>query len=466
MKTRVLFVDYSQDPFQPHPQHFFAPLDIGYCFSVLERAGCETSYLDLRIEPLKLEALIEKIKRISPDILLLKPGVSSVDFILRLSYALSDCIEHIYCYGPSATLCPGIFLFPGSPVKACLLGEIEHTVEELVSAVRASSAVRDIKGIAYFDEDDNAVRINSRELIQDLDSLPFPRHSIFINKKYMFRYPLKIYKRIRLAYILSSRGCPSKCIFCSVLRRSSYGEAYRARTPENVVGELELVSSLGFNTAYFLDDNFSYDKERTVRICQGILQKGLQKKISWIAQCSIASLDEDSVKIMKEAGCSTVCLGIESANDKVLKALGKGIRLNDIIRVSGILKKYNLLMVAFFIIGSPSETSSDILDSINLCRQIRPDMLQLHYFSVYPDSPISSGTMMPQMSAPYCYSASSNFSNVSEEKLQVLYKHFYKSHYFSVQSIRGYFRNQFLTSLINWKEFIPFYLKGIRYILS
>ncbi|MBM3245699.1 MAG: radical SAM protein [Candidatus Omnitrophica bacterium] len=422
------------------------------------------SFFDLRVDRLSPDEVINMLSKEPPDVLLMKPAPSTKDAIIKIAASLKDRIRFIYCYGPTATLWPEQFLYSGSHITGCLINEIENTVLDLARHIKEGADIGSLLGTAYFRKEDNSVYRHERELIVDLDSLPLPRHDIFSDRRYSLGYPVRIYKKMKVAHILSSRGCPEACSFCSVLRRSSYGKAFRCRSAANIIEELKKVVSLGFNTVYFMDDNFAYDRHRVVDICAGIIKEGLNRKIKWVAQCSVKSLDEETIKIMEAAGCSTVCMGIESANKKTLEVLSKSMDQKEVFDTVAKLKKAKVMIVAFFIIGSPSETIADIRKSIKFCKKINPDMLQVHYCSVYPDTKLFNANSLIKFSAPYECDPISNPSQINSRTLKRLYNHFYRSYYLDHITIFNFFKKQFIFYLINWRGKISFCFKSIAYI--
>ena len=464
--NKIFFIDYSQNQTACHPQHFFAPLEIGYCASLLEKYGWDVCFLDLRVHVQPQAAILSMIEKLKPDILLCKPIPETRDFIIQIAQQVKCFVPYRYCYGPAATLWPDMFLYPGSPITGCLLYEIEYTVCELAQTIQAGNAVCGVNGIASFDEGAHAIISQTRALIDHLDALPFPRHSLFVDKGYSFEYPLQTRKKIQPAYILTTRGCPEACAFCSIFRRSSYGKTYRTRSIKNVVDELEKVIALGCNTVYFVDDNFTFDTERAQTLCYEMIQRNIHKKLTWAAQCSVKSLNENVIKMMKQAGCSTVCLGIESASEKTRMMLGKTIAYKAIIDSIQCLKQERIMIVAFFMIGCPGETAEDVLDSISFCKKIAPDMLQLHYCSIYPDTPLCKTYTSVKHTFPYRFDADSNISNIPDTELDELYHYFYRAYYVRFQPVLQFVRKQAFVSFINWRQKIPFYVKSIKYILK
>ena len=409
MKLKILFIDCSQNTQLLHPQHILAPLDIGYCISLLENKGHEASFLDLRLKDYNFSKIISIIKKENPDLLLIKPGYHSIGLAKKIAGASKESVSNIFCYGPLATLSPGLFIGKTTGIDLCILGDIEYTILELSDKISNNESTCDVIGTAYFL---NHIVRKERSLISSLDKLPFPRQELFFDKGYSFYYPVNMLGRARPGFVISSRGCPHNCSFCSILERVSYGKKYMARSAANVVDELEYMEKLGYNVIYFIDDNFGVDRKRVVDICKIIISKGLHKKMKFIAQARIDGLDDGLVKNMKNAGFSTLCLGIESGSDKILKRINKSITREKIIHVMRLLKKHGIWSVGYFIIGNPGEEQSDVLKSMKLVRIIMPEMLQLHSFKIYSDSPISKQYKLDTYLDPYEICSSANLSQI------------------------------------------------------
>ncbi len=176
-----------------------------------------------------------------------------------------------------------------------------------------------IKGIAYRDKDTGQVkRTSPRGLVDDLDRLPPPSRDLFDN------YSYKKYYSGRFGYkttaIMTSRGCPFACDFCS---RPVFGNEFRARSASKVADEIEEVISLGYNRIWFADDCFTLNRKRLIEVCDEIIKRGL--KIGWECLSRVDTLDSETADKMKQAGCVRMFFGIESGNDSILKIMKKQI---------------------------------------------------------------------------------------------------------------------------------------------
>ncbi len=212
---------------------------------------------------------------------------------------------------------------------------------------------------------------------EDLDSLPFPlRNPISIERSY---HPLLGKRTIP---VLTSRGCPHTCLFCD---KSVTGSKYRARSPQNVIKELIELKKL-FNTKniVFYDDNFCHIKERVFEICRDIEKTKLN--ITWKCECRADDVDEKMLLAMKRAGCKVISLGIESANQTTLDMLRKGFDVKTAEHAVKAAKAAGLEVLAYFILGAPGETLTDVKNTIKFALKCGVDYAQFSLLSNYPGS--------------------------------------------------------------------------------
>lgn len=239
---------------------------------------------------------------------------------------------------------------------AVILGEGEEVLYNLVkSKMRNLSKT---KGIAYINK--KKIIFNERApLIKDLDTLPFPARELF---------PLRNYFQTKLIHspvnhnhtpIISSRGCPMSCSFCSVplfLNRT-----FRARNPKNIVDEIqECKEKYDITEFYFMDDNMTFDKQRIIDFCYELINRGL--KVKWSCSTGVRSenLDKQLLLLMKKSGCNFIAVSPESGSERLLvEEYNKRISLKKIEEVVKHTNELNIRNCAYFVIGSPSETDKD-----------------------------------------------------------------------------------------------------------
>jgi anaerobic magnesium-protoporphyrin IX monomethyl ester cyclase len=249
----------------------------------------------------------------------------------------------------------------------CVVGEGEETLYEFVKAYSTAASVADIKGLAY--KEAGVIKYEPRPFITDLDKLPFPAFDLVDMNRYLanenlYKNRSKIYQKS--ISIITSRGCPYSCVFCSI--RLHMGQKYRAHSPEYVLRLLRLcMSKYGITNFHFEDDNVSFDKVRFETILDSIIKENLQ--IHWDTPngVRIDSLNYNILEKMKQSGCVQVTLAIESGNQRVLdQVIKKKTKLPYILEIVKYCRELKIPANAFYVIGFPGETIQEMKDTTAL----------------------------------------------------------------------------------------------------
>lgn len=250
--------------------------------------------------------------------------------------------------------------------------EGEITFLEILQGKRLGN----IKGISYR-KGSKIMRNADREFINDINELPFPAWDMVDAKKYVY---VTDFFDTPAATIVSSRGCPHACIFCC--SPQTWKRRLRIRTAENVFNEiLELHDKYGFKAFFFPDDFFTCSKERTLKLCDMILAKGL--KIKW-ACMTRPNLDKKTVRRMKEAGCVRISIGVESASIRLLRIARKNYTPEQCYKVARTIADEGLIVHAYFIIGLPGETVFTFLKSLVFAKLLRVKDCQWTILTPFP----------------------------------------------------------------------------------
>lgn len=315
-------------------------------------------------------------------------GISSkavdIPSTLNLARIIKDfnCNIPVIIGGASASTYSDI-LIENEKVDFLVQGEGEETIKELIPLLLTggdkSVLLLKTAGI-LFKKDNHVIKSDKRNLITDIDKIPFPdRDSVFSykNKKIV---PVRSYSDI-----LVSRGCPYKCKFCcNHVVWGTYKP--RIRSVENVIEELyELKTKYNQKFFIFWDDLFTINRNSTIHLCNLIIEKKMH--IKWICLVRLDTIDQELLKIMKDAGCVEIQIGVESGNDRILSLIGKKITLRQIFEKMEIVRKSDLRHLIFLMIGFPSETESEIHETIDLICKLRPTSVDLSVFSPYPGTP-------------------------------------------------------------------------------
>ncbi|WP_456366541.1 B12-binding domain-containing radical SAM protein [Thermococcus sp.] len=221
-------------------------------------------------------------------------------------------------------------------------GEGEITFKELVEALDKGKPLKGILGLSYRDKTGKLRNEAPRPLIQNVDNIPIPAYDLL---------PMELYRAGRTPFgtVMTSRGCPFNCVFCSSWLQ--FGKRWRGHSVERVIEELSILRyEYGRREIEFLDDTFTLNKVRAVEIAEAIKGEGLD--IHWTASSRVNTFNEKVAKAMKEGGCHTVYFGIESGTQRILDFIGKGITPQQAIDAVKTAKKAGLRALGSFIIGS------------------------------------------------------------------------------------------------------------------
>jgi radical SAM superfamily enzyme YgiQ (UPF0313 family) len=333
--------------------------------------------------------------RIDKELLALKPdivGISQWTHNRHSSFDLAArcrrlCPEStIIMGGGHATFCYEELLAEGSPVDCVVIGEGELTLLELAGRIAGRSGWQDINGVA-FRLDGKVIVTARRSPISNLDLLPVPgrylQHSIGLE---MERQP---------EFIVTARGCPSACHFCS--SPAFWGKKIRFRSAQTIVDEIEYIRNQ-FGLIYFSirDDTFTADRSRAMEFCSTLIDR--RAHIIWNCQSRVTAIDKDLVVMMKRAGCECIQLGVESGSPRILRQLGKNIIPAQVERACAIIKEFGINLSVYLISDIPGETSDDLRQTIDLVRRIHPDDGYVSPLAYYPGTRLFTDAVLSGIS--------------------------------------------------------------------
>jgi magnesium-protoporphyrin IX monomethyl ester (oxidative) cyclase len=271
-------------------------------------------------------------------------------------------------------------------VDFVVIGEREQTMLELVGALEQgiTRGLKKIRGIAFTKNGKNVITA-TRHVIQDLDSLPFPARHLLPMSTYFAAVkeePLRGVIRKPWAAMLTSRGCPYNCVFCSA--HIVMGRQWRGRSPENVVDEIEqLIHTYRIKQIDFNDNNMSLDKKRMETICDLIMERGLD--IEWYTPNGLRAdtLDENLLTKMRASGCQKIRVAPESGVQRVVdRIIKKNQDLKEVEKAVVLSKKLGIKIGCFFVIGLIGETKEEIKKSVDYAYKLRKLGADIFHFSV------------------------------------------------------------------------------------
>ena len=343
--------------------------NLGYLAQSLHEGGIECAVEDMRVHG-HLLALRRKIRAFQPDLI----GISLVSFGYKRSYELIHRIKEFRPQIPIIVGGPHISVLREAVLKECpdidfgVVGEGERVLVELC---KGEIPLEELPGLLYR-RDGAVISGLEPQLIMDLDSISFPRYTDSNLRRYA-----------REINIVTSRGCPYRCIFCP---NSLTVKKFRARSAENVVDEIEYWYSRGIKLFNVNDDNFTLIKERVYEICDEIERRGLKGLFIRCANGIRADkVDRNLLARMKEVGFKEVAFGADGGNNRVLlDIVHKGETIEDIEQALQDACDLGLKVKLFIIIGHPGETLSDIEDSFALAQRYPIVWLHLNNPIPYP----------------------------------------------------------------------------------
>jgi len=348
----------------------FPPLGLGYLASYLRKHGFSVDLVDCTF--MKEDEALEKVRRSKPRIIGIYSMFSMNNKALDFAKSLRKDCRLLVAGGPLPTSNPESFL---KDFDVVVIGEGEETLLELVQCLSQSSDFSKVKGLA-FSISGAAKFTGNRDFIADLDSLPFPSRDLFDNQAYISFYQMS--EGYSITSLMSSRGCPFQCDFCS---RPVFGNLFRSRSAKNIVDEIEEILSLGYRRVWFADDCFTLKRERLIAICDEIVKRKL--KVEWECLSRVDTINREIADWMKKAGCVRLFFGIESGNNEILKLIRKQISIEQAKQAVITSREAGIEVGAFFILGYPGETEDTVLDSVNFASS-----LPLNYLSFTLPYPI------------------------------------------------------------------------------
>ncbi|MCA9774764.1 MAG: cobalamin-dependent protein, partial [Myxococcales bacterium] len=334
------------------------------------------------------ERIAELVKEYQPDFVGMTCLFSSVFPVIReLSTIIKEIDPTIYTAtgGCHTTFLTRECMEQAHALDYIIKGEAEYAFRDLLKTINDPAGdFRNVDGLAF--RENGEIFVNEKDgYIEDLDALPWPTRDLLnLDLYYGGSHHGVADTTRRVAVMYSSRGCAAKCIFCSSVE--FWGHTYRYRSPESLLDEMEyLVENYGIEEIQFEDDNLTQNKDRARKIFQGMIDRGLHKKICWNTPNGIAlwALDEPLLRLMKKANCYQLTLAIESGNQEVVENIvHKPLKLEKAKQLAFVIKELEFDTNAFFIIGFPGETLENMQDTFDYAREL--DLQSACFFIAQP----------------------------------------------------------------------------------
>jgi len=340
----------------PHPleESPLPPLSLSYLASVLIQEGIEVKILDFLVTQYHPRKLRRELEEYRPQLVGATCVTLNYPTARRMLKVCKAFDPHIFTVigGPHVTFALEETLLQSPWIDAIVIGEGERTLVELVRAVEEDKDIHQVPGIAFADGD-MVVKTPSQVRIENLDQLPLPARELL---------PMARYRALGTpCTVITSRGCPYRCIFCSGHRM--FGPKVRFRSPGLVVDEIEKIQrDFGLAKINIVDDTFTLNHHHARAVCEEMLRRNL--KIKWSVFARVDKISEDLARLMKRAGCEWILFGVESADEGILKTIRKGITLDEVRRGVKIAAEADINVFNSFIFGLPGESWDTALKSM------------------------------------------------------------------------------------------------------
>ncbi len=352
------------------------PLGVTYVAAAFEAAGAEVRVFDYIVGCYTPERLAAALDDFKPDV----AGATSVTLNFPAAAAIIKAVkEHdpsiiTMMGGPHVSFDALNSLETYPEIDIVVMGEGEATIAELTPLIGDRRAWRRVRGIAF--RDGGQITINEpRDWIENLDSLPLPaRHLLPLSKYRALGFPISI---------TTSRGCPYGCIFCQ--GRRMVGSKIRLRSASSVVAEIEDIMSYGIDRINVADDLFASNKERVREICEAIRDRKL--KFAWSAFARVNTVDKETLRMMRRAGCDSVSFGVESGNQEMLDRIRKGITLEKVRKAVDLCREVGMTVHTSFIVGLPGESPATLQDTKRFARSLGA-LYGYHFLTPFPGTTV------------------------------------------------------------------------------
>lgn len=369
---KITLVNPPQNTRYPQP-----PLGLALLAAILEKHGYMVRILDTNAPGFTLEEAAASVNDANVV------GITAMTPTIGGAVKIAEHIKKfrpesiIILGGPHVTLMPDETLKSAPYIDIVARGEADETILDLMQAFEEGRSLENIRGISYL-KDGNVIHNPSRKLETNMDSLPFAAYHLLPWQQYEPHPPHGMYKPF--AAMVSSRGCPYRCAYCS---KPVFGNKFRAQSAERVVSEMAYLNEkFGTREIAFYDDSFTIDKKRVHDICDKILEKGL--KIAWTCETRVNLVDKELLRHMKKAGCYAIAYGIETAAPEIMKVIQKDITLEQVEKAVKAHHEVGLQVVGYFMLGSPGETPETIQQTIDFAKKLKVDFAQFSVTTPFP----------------------------------------------------------------------------------
>lgn len=438
---KILFIkaqNITKDNFSIVP-----PLGLMYLASVLrEKDNFEIKIVDTRLRKYGESEIRSEVKNFKPDIV----GVSAISFESQSMHFIAKSVKKenknivVLCGGPHPSIAYDIVLRDEN-IDYVVIGEGEANIYNIIKSISAGKKPYEVKGVAF--RDNGTIYTNlPGSFVRDLDELPYPAWDLIDLNRYSVFKSMGTTGRKKYGIIVTSRGCPYRCIFC----HNMHGKVYRYRTPENVIEEIGMLKKYyDIRKLEIIDDIFNLLNERSKEILSLIIKNNINVEICFPNGLRGDLIDKEFIDIMKRAGTSYVSIAIETASERLQRYIGKNLDLKKTKEVIEMLYEAGIYSNGFFMLGFPTETREEMISTIRYA--VDSKLTQAMFFRVIPFigtkmyESIDKSKIKNDWEKHDYFVSSYNLSEVDEFEIGKMIRKAYRSFYLSPCRLIGIIKN-------------------------
>ena len=366
--------------FSEYPQ---PPMGLIQIAAVLEARGYRVRIIDANVLGLYPADIVPLVKE--TDVIGLTAMTPTVSRAIETAQEIKKVHPDlpVVLGGSHATLLPEETMAAAPSVDYLVRGEGEESFIRLLFALEHDEPPDDIGGIS-FRRDGEVIHVPQGEGMTEVDSLPFLAYNLIPLERYRPHPPHG--RALPFAVLITSRGCPYNCAYCS---KPVFGRKFRAQSPGRVVDEIEsLHNKYGVREIAFYDDVFTLDKERAYGISEELLSRGLN--VTWSCETRVNLVDRELLAVMKRAGCYSISYGLESGSQEILDVINKNTTLEQAEEAVRHTREADIAAIGYFMVGSPGETPETIRQTIQLAKRLKLDFAQFSITTPFPGTELYS----------------------------------------------------------------------------
>ena len=341
------------------------PLGMAYISAVLRKNGHDVQGIDADAYAFNSGQMRTLLEKLDYDIVATGGLATCYTFVKDLARTAKEVRSKVKVVAGGHFISPlPEIVMNSTDIDIGVIGEGEYTFLELVNALEAGKSLHEVKGL-IFKEGGALVRTGPRDVIKNLDELPFPDWDLFDAKDIYSRYSISssIFKARRSLSIFTGRGCPYQCTFCSYDRR------VRIRSVDNILSEIdEMRKRYDIGAFTIMDELFILNNQRATEFCEKLMRKNW--KLKWTACARVNLVDKKLLKLLKKAGCEFLSYGIESGDVTILNRMKKGITPKQVVKAIRWTKEAGIEPGGSFILGMPGENRETIQNTVKLYKEI------------------------------------------------------------------------------------------------